>query len=168
MIGRDLGIHNAAFNEAVKVIQLTGYAVRSLRAMQVLYAEALAIVNALQGANTAGEAANTASKLTSAAATDVETASTLGLAAAFDALWAAMGPLGWAMLAGGLIAGGAVGFGLAGGFGGGAAAPVAAGAVGETTNIYMGNVNMQTRQDAEATATNLATIYQHRRRTRGG
>ena len=168
MITKDLGIHNAAVDTAVKALQVTGDMIRSVNAIRIIYNEALVITNALQGENTADEVANAASKVGSIAATEAETAANYGLAASFEAINAAMGPIGWIALAGGLIAGAAIGYGAAGGFGGGAAAAGPTGAAGETTNIYMGNVSMQTRQDAEATATSLATIYHHKRRTRGG
>lgn len=94
-----------------------------------------------------------------------QTVANYGLAASFAAVNAAMGPIGWALLAAGLVGAGAIGFGMAGGLGVGGGATPAAGQ--EVTNIYMSNVNMQTKADAEKTAQELATYYQHHRRAYG-
>ena len=180
LVAKDLGIHSAALNDVTMGLKVMGDMVRSVNALHIIYEEALTIINALQDDNTAGEVANAAAKTTTIAATEAETDANLGLAASFEAIDVAMGPIGWIGLAAGIgVAAGLGGYALAGGFGGGAApaAPVTPAAPatptapatsgGETTNFYFYGANLQATRDQEAIATTLNTMYHHKRRAYG-
>lgn len=167
IVTRDLGIHNAALDAVIRSVQVLGAGVRALGAVQRLLALANQVIAASNVELSATDVARLALIYNAIGATEAETAANYGLAASFAAVNAAMGPLGWGLLAAGIVGAGLVGY--AAGGGGRATTPTApaAGAIGETTNIYIGNANMQTRKDATETATALATIYHHSRRRYG-
>lgn len=162
IVARDLGIHNAAVNEAIKAIQLLGAVVRSLGAAQKLLAIAQDLVNVSTVEMSAQDAAAIAWGMGLTDTTVAQTAANYELATSFDVLNASMGPIGWLALAGGLVAAGVAGYGLAGGFGGAPTGPSQ-----EFTTFYMGNVQMTTKAQINDQANAMATLYHQAKRRYG-
>ena len=170
ILTRDFGIHNAALTGVIRGIQELGAAVRAVGAVQRLLAIAtqfLVITETQEGTEAAFVTAMRGGQV---AAAGTLTAANYGLAASFEAVNAAMGPVGWALLGLGLLGAGAIGFSLAGGFGGGGAAAPAGpmpGTEGMNIQVNMPNVNMSTKRDITETVNDMGTlIYQHMRRFR--
>jgi len=161
-VTRELGIQNPALNQLIGAFQLIGHAIRIVTSLKTIYAaitRLVAVSETQQAAATAGVTAVTGA-YTGAATT--ATMANLGLAASFRALWAAMGPIGWLMLAIGIIGGAAAGYALAGGF-----APRTPGipALGQgpyqepMVQINIANANMSTKRDIEETVSDMATLW---------
>jgi hypothetical protein len=177
LTAREFGIHNAAVDAAVGALREIGYVIRSVHAIQVIYAEVLALVNAEETENAAATTQTALTKWMEIAATEAETTANYGLAASFAAVNVAMGPIGWALLAAGVIGAGVVGYGLAGGFGGGAAAPAPAATAapglapaslgtGVTTTINIANANLSTKRDVTETVSEMGTLWHEQLRRR--
>jgi len=162
-VTRELGIQNPVLTGIINAILFLGHVVRAASAAQRLLATANAILTGTQVAGTAataGQAAVTGA-YTGAAAT--ATAVNYGLAASFRAVMAAMGPIGWALLAIGLIGAGVAGYALGGGF----APRPAAGmpTLGEgpfqepKVSINIQNANFQTKQAALESVQKMGTLW---------
>ena len=158
-----MGVHNAAMNQAISMLLTLGSVVRA-----AYYAKRMLAMASMEVV--AGEVAEEGANTTLAA-------SNLGLAASFQTLFAAMGPVGWAMIGIAAVAGIAGGYALAGGFGHGAAG----GPIGPmTTGMPSGgayhepsvqvNVNVDkltTKQDVQDTFQQAGTIlYREMRKYR--
>jgi len=161
-VTRELGIQNPALNQLIGVFQLVGHAIRIVTSLKTIYAaitRLVAVSETQQAAATAGVTAATGA-YTGAATT--ATAANLGLAASFRVLWASIGPIGWLMLAIGLIGGAAAGYALAGGF-----APRTPGipAVGvgpfqePMVNITVNVDKLSTKGDISDTVDEMATLW---------
>jgi hypothetical protein len=160
MITKDLGIHNAAWDETLKAFQVVADAVRFAQSAYRTYEVAVSLAATATDTMSASDAAAIVWGMAVTATTDAETTSVLGLAGAFDVLNASMGPLGWIALAGGLIAAGAVGYAAAGGFSGGQQQE-------GPTNIYMQNAYMRNEAEGTATAQALSTALHTQRKAYG-
>jgi len=170
-VTRELGIQSPIIDTVVRGILLMGHVARALTAAKTVLAAIttyLTAAEARQAAATAGAAATTGAYTGAATAA---TAANLGLAASFRVLWASIGPIGWLMLAIGLIGGAAAGYAFAGGF----APRPAAGmpALGEgpfqepRVNINIQNANFRTKQEALESVQNMGTLwYEQMRRYR--
>ena len=170
-VTRELGIQNPVINAMISTFQMIGHIVRIVTSLKTIYAAITRLVTVSetqQAAATAGAAAATGAY---AGAATTATAANIGLAASFRILWASIGPIGWLMLAIGLIGGAAAGYAFAGGF----APRPAAGmpALGEgpfqepKVNINIQNANFRTKQEALESVQNMGTLwYEQMRRYR--
>ena len=162
-VTRELGIQNPALNQLIGAFQLVGHAIRIVTSLKTIYAAITRLVatsEVQQAAATAGVTATTGAYTGAATAA---TAANLGLAASFRVLWASIGPIGWLMLAIGLIGGAAAGYAFAGGFGGGGGRGIPALGQGPyqepMVNITVNVDKLSVKEDVRNTVDEMATLW---------
>jgi len=166
-VTRELGIQNPALDQAIRAFQLVGHVIRLVTSLKTILATVTSFLTVTQAAETRTIYQASMGNFQYSVSATTAAAANIGLATSFRLLMASMGPLGWAMLAIGLVGAGIAGYALARTAGGAAApatpAPMIGG--GPYIQINMGSVSMNTRRDIEETVTDLGTHLHAQMRT---
>ena len=172
-VTRELGIQNPALDRVLSGILLIGHVARAAAAAKTLLGIATHFLTAAEVGNATATFASSVQWAAYSAMAGTATAANYGLASSFIALNAAMGPIGWALLAIGIGAAALGGYAMAGGFspggGGGGMPAVGGGPYSEPmVNIQVYVDKLATRQDVEDTVHEMATSwYRQTRRYKG-
>jgi len=171
-VTRELGIQNPVLDRVINGILLIGHVVRAAAAAKTLLGMATHFLTASEVSNVGATFASSVQWQAYSVMAGEATVANYGLATSFAALNAAMGPIGWALLAIGLGAAAIGGYALAGGFsphGGGGMPAVGGGPYAEPmVNIQVNVEKLATREDIEETVHSMATSwYRQTRRYKG-
>ena len=171
-VTRELGIQNPALDRVINGILLIGHIARAAAAAKTLLGVATHFLTAAEVGNASATFASSVQWGAYSAMAGTATAANYGLATSFAALNAAMGPIGWALLAIGIGAAAIGGYAMAGGFGskgGGGMQAVGGGPYSEPmVNIQVNVEKLATREDIEETVHSMATSwYRQTRRYKG-